>query len=289
MSAEAEAAQWSDFLRRHPLSESHLWQYWRAESRQSEINKKVFHRFHSKILSQREVKDLIRRGIPSLHRGSVWWACSGGAEKLRAAAPQDSYLSCLERATSAPNPASSDILLDLHRTFSTEFGTPDEGNIIPLKNVLLAYSVRNKAVGYCQSMNFMAALLLMFLSEEQSFWVLAALIEDILPPEYYSRGMTGTLIDTGVFQSCLAWKLPRVFSHLRSYEISIEPIACSWFLCLFINILPLAGLLLSPPSCLSFPPVPLCCSSLSAQMCCGFGTVCSGKGTLSSSASGSPF
>ena len=48
---------------------------------------------------------------------------------------------------------------------------------MPLKNILLAYSVRNPQVGYCQSMNFLCAMLLLYLEEEQAFWVLAALVE----------------------------------------------------------------------------------------------------------------
>jgi hypothetical protein len=240
-------SKWTSFLSTHsPGSETHLWQYWKSSSRSSELNKKFLSRFSSdkKIQTQRELKILIRQGVPSQFRGVVWWACSGGEDKLQSAASAtdtyESYESCLERALGLSSQAIDDISRDLYRTFSAEFGTPDEENILPLKNVLLAYSVRNKAVGYCQSMNFMVALLLMYLTEEQAFWVLAVLIEDILPSEYYTS-MTGCVIDQGVFQSCLAWKLPRLFSHLKAYEIDIEPITCSWFLSLYINILPLSG------------------------------------------------
>lgn len=49
-----------------------------------------------------------------------------------------------------------------------------------LRRVLLAFSVQNPHVGYCQSMNFLAAALLLALdrAEEKAFWVLVCLIDD---------------------------------------------------------------------------------------------------------------
>jgi hypothetical protein len=249
VSSSEHLNKWTSFLSSHNFSETYLWQYWRSSSRSSELNKKFLSRYNKKILAQKELKLLIRQGVPPELRGVVWWACAGGQEKLQSAAldTNDSYERCLEKALGISNQATGDISRDLYRTFSAEFGTPDEVNVLPLKNVLLAYSVRNKTVGYCQSMNFMVALLLMYLTEEQTFWVLAVLLEDILPGDYYTSGMSDCIVDQGVFQSCLAWKLPILFSHLKAYEIDIEPITCSWFLSLYINILPLPGIFPFPP------------------------------------------
>lgn len=38
---------------------------------------------------------------------------------------------------------------------------------------------------YCQSINFVAGMLLLHMSEEESFWVMDVLVNEILPPAYY--------------------------------------------------------------------------------------------------------
>lgn len=53
--------------------------------------------------------------------------------------------------------------------------------------------MHNDKVGYVRSMNPVAALLLVVLerNEENSFWVLASLVEDILFQGTYSRNLEG--------------------------------------------------------------------------------------------------
>ena len=64
-----------------------------------------------------------------------------------------------------------------------------------LRNILTAYTKRNPTVGYCQGMNFVAGRLLQVIEdEEEAFWVLASLIETILPLDYYSI-ISGVLVD----------------------------------------------------------------------------------------------
>jgi len=46
-----------------------------------------------------------------------------------------------------------------------------------LHNVFKAYSVYEKEVGYTQGMNFIAAMILRYMSEEEAFWVMVALLK----------------------------------------------------------------------------------------------------------------
>jgi hypothetical protein len=51
-------------------------------------------------------------------------------------------------------------------------------------------------------MNFIAASLLKYLNEEESFWVFTTICEDYLPLDYYSK-MLGILVDQKVFENSL--------------------------------------------------------------------------------------
>lgn len=56
-----------------------------------------------------------------------------------------------------------------------------------IMNVLKANCMRNPDVGYAQGLNYVVAFLLCFLDEENAFWALSDLIENILPPHFYSK------------------------------------------------------------------------------------------------------
>ena len=92
---------------------------------------------------------------------------------------------------------------------------PVGAGIAELRRVLLAYALRNPGLGYCQSMNFITAMLLLHMPEERAFWTLAAIVEDLLPAEYFQGRMWGMRSEQRVLQSCLLWKLPRTSQHLQ--------------------------------------------------------------------------
>ncbi len=50
-------------------------------------------------------------------------------------------------------------------------------------------------------MNFIAGVMLLFLEEESVFWLLTALIENILPPDYYAHVRERTA--TGRERTCI--------------------------------------------------------------------------------------
>lgn len=71
-------------------------------------------------------------------------------------------------------------LQDLPRTFPLNAWVASAEGQAALRRVLLAFSVHKPDVGYCQSMNYVAAMLLLCLdlSEERAFWLMVALIDD---------------------------------------------------------------------------------------------------------------
>ncbi|EFX76613.1 hypothetical protein DAPPUDRAFT_106861 [Daphnia pulex] len=154
------------------------------------------------------------------------------------------------------------IVRDLHRTGCSLFCGEDAlPNQALLKRVLLAYARWNKAVGYCQGLNVLAALLLevMNRSETESLKVMIYLIEGVLPTGYFANNLRGLSIDMAVFRDLLRQRLPALSRHLEMLQQSesctgssssycIEPpltnvFTMQWFLTLFATCLPKAAVL----------------------------------------------
>ncbi|CAG2122243.1 unnamed protein product, partial [Medioppia subpectinata] len=74
----------------------------------------------------------------------------------------------------------------------------DDNGITKLRNILIGYCICvNPSVGYCQGMNFIAALLLIVFdgNEEHSLMGLIAIIDHYFPPHYYDHHLTGVRAD----------------------------------------------------------------------------------------------
>ncbi|XP_077610071.1 growth hormone-regulated TBC protein 1 isoform X1 [Crocuta crocuta] len=112
-----------------------------------------------------------------------------------------------------------------------------------LYNVLVAYGRHNPAVGYCQGMNFIAGyLVLITKSEEESFWLLDALVGRILP-DYYSPAMLGLKTDQEVLGELVRTKLPAVAALMDGHGTLWTLLVSRWFICLFVDVLPVETVL----------------------------------------------
>lgn len=67
--------------------------------------------------------------------------------------------------------------------------------VVKLRRVLRAYSWRNPNIGYCQGLNRLAAIALLFLDEEDAFWCLVSIVEHTLPGDYYDKSLIGSQTD----------------------------------------------------------------------------------------------
>jgi hypothetical protein len=242
---EMQRFKWNSFLANHASIFDDEWVWDNRHHAKDHyydgvIKKKLMQIFNPKVKIRKQVKRLIRGGVPPELRGKVWYLLSG-APKLKTTASQlEQYPSLLSQLPSLEgSQISGDIDKDLMRTFPDLIREDDEVALLTLRRVLMAYAIRNPTVGYCQSMNYICALLLFHMEEEKAFWVFTALLEDILPNNYYVPSLIGGRVDQQVFQSCVASKLPRVFAVFRSTNTLLEPIICPWFFCLYINVLPI--------------------------------------------------
>ena len=64
-----------------------------------------------------------------------------------------------------------------------------------LRRVLVAFSWYDTSIGYCQGLNRLAAIALLFLDEEHAFWCLVTIVHHHLPQDYYDRSLLGSQAD----------------------------------------------------------------------------------------------
>ncbi|KHG24799.1 TBC1 domain family member 2A [Gossypium arboreum] len=184
------------------------------------------------------LKKLIRKGIPPVLRPKVWFSLSGAAKK-KSTVPESYYNDLLKAVQGMDTPATRQIDHDLPRTFPGHpwLDTP-EGHAA-LRRVLVGYSFRDSDVGYCQGLNYVAALLLLVMkTEEDAFWMLAVLLENVLVNDCYTTNLSGCHVEQRVFKDLLAKKCPRIAAHLEALEFDVSLVATEWFLCLFSKSLP---------------------------------------------------
>ena len=121
-------------------------------------------------------------GIPAAYRGALWWQLSGGHAKQALHPP--GYYNALVTQLKPAAEAAYAIGKDVDRTFPGHTFFDTASGQASLSRVLCAFATHHPAIGYCQSLNFLAGWLLLQLpSEEAAFWTLEVLVNEILPPE----------------------------------------------------------------------------------------------------------
>ncbi|CAM6078912.1 unnamed protein product [Sphagnum tenellum] len=192
----------------------------------------------STITSSMQLKKLIRKGIPPSLRPRVWMAVSGAAKK-QSTVPESYYQDLTQAVKGRVTPATRQIDHDLGRTFPTHAWIDSADGRAALRRLLVAYSFRDSRVGYCQGMNFVAAMLLLVMkTEEDAFWMLAVLLENVLFNDCYAENLYGCHVEQRVYKDMFKKKFPRLATHLEKIEFDVSLVTTEWFLCLFAKSLP---------------------------------------------------
>ncbi|CAL9246328.1 unnamed protein product [Arabidopsis halleri] len=202
-----------------------------------------------------ELEVLIRGGVPMALRGELWQAfvgvrkrrCKDYYQNLLAA---DSSVNTIEQedmqhvddkgsiteSIAVVEKWKGQIEKDLPRTFPGHPALDDDGRNA-LRRLLTAYARHNPSVGYCQAMNFFAALLLLLMPEENAFWALTGLIDDYFNG-YYSEEMIESQVDQLVLEELVRERFPKLVHHLDYLGVQVAWVTGPWFLSIFMNMLP---------------------------------------------------
>merc|ERR1712137_37831 len=178
------------------------------------------------------LKRLCRGGVPHEHRATVWW-CVLGCEERQRQLP-NAYARYLQE-TIDPS-IDNKIQQDLTRTLPNHQKFKSAAGRAMLHDVLHAFACHFPDIGYCQGLNFIAALLLVvFEQPEPAFWAFICAMEILNLEDYYTEGLTLLRADMLV----LLLKLPRKVRHLLQEKEADTLLMCSeWFLTWFARSFP---------------------------------------------------
>lgn len=172
---------------------------------------------------------LVRNGIPSDLRRKLWQILTKSTDLI---AKNPGVYSIFAQTKS---PSEDKIRLDLNRTFpKNPFYHRRATGQNSLYNVLKAYSLFNKEVGYCQGMNFIVGTLLFYLEEEEAFWVLVQMMKEPYNlAEIFKPGLPKLGFYLRSFERLLEEYLPRLSAHLQNQAVIPEMYASKWIITLF--------------------------------------------------------
>ncbi|XP_007501202.2 TBC1 domain family member 8 isoform X1 [Monodelphis domestica] len=182
-----------------------------------------------------KIRKLVAMGIPESLRGKLWLLFSDAVTDL--ASHPGYYGNLVEESMGKCCLVTEEIERDLHRSLPEHPAFQNETGIAALRRVLTAYAHRNPKIGYCQSMNILTSVLLLYAKEEEAFWLLVAVCERMLP-DYFNHRVIGAQVDQSVFEELIRERLPELAEHMKDLS-TLASISLSWFLTLFLSIMPL--------------------------------------------------
>uniref|UniRef100_A0A1Q3EZ55 Putative ypt/rab gtpase activating protein n=1 Tax=Culex tarsalis TaxID=7177 RepID=A0A1Q3EZ55_CULTA len=176
------------------------------------------------------VKELVRKGIPHHFRAIVWQLLCGATE-----ADKKQYAEYI-KATSACEKV---IRRDIARTYPEHdfFKEKDGLGQEALFNVMKAYSLHDREVGYCQGSGFIVGLLLMQMPEEDAFSVLVQIMQQYRMRDMFKPSMAELGLCMYQLESIVQEQIPELHLHFQSQSFQTSMYASSWFLTLYTTAL----------------------------------------------------
>eukprot|EP00043_Microstomoeca_roanoka_P016747 m.172548 g.172548 ORF g.172548 m.172548 type:complete len:277 (+) comp16519_c1_seq4:2143-2973(+) len=186
---------------------------------------------------------MFRGGIPDEYRVPLWqFLVRMRTHSARRFKKLGYYKRMLDYKDTSrtPFPQADQIGVDLQRTFPSNihFQRKEQPLMQSLDRILRAFGWHNPRVGYCQGLGQVAGFALLILEEEDAFWALAAVVEDIMTWQYYCAPLLQAHLDVEVFLGMIEHYLPALHRHFASVQLQDNLFFLKWFMPVFVRILP---------------------------------------------------
>lgn len=183
-----------------------------------------------------KLRNMVRGGIAHSMRTQLWMRLSGARQKQQKS--DTSYNEIVKVSDVDSLMTSKQIEKDLLRILPTNvcFSSFASTGVPRLRRILRGLAWLYQDIGYCQGTGVIAASLLLFMEEENAFWMMATIVEDILPASYYSSTLLGIQADQRVMQTLIGNYLSPIDEVLKKHDIELSLITLNWFITLFSGV-----------------------------------------------------
>ncbi|XP_058527882.1 USP6 N-terminal-like protein [Ochotona princeps] len=194
---------------------------------------------YSKYRGSEKFHQRIFKGIPSEVRGKVWMIMLDVNAKK--AQNPGKYMELKEQARLQSKQfheinSAVECTFRNHLMFRDQYGIKQQD----LFGILMAYSMYNPEVGYGHGLSHIAALLLMWLSEEDAFWALVQLLENkkYMMSGLYKPGLPKLEMLQNHLEDLVHRTLPALEQHLEKQGVSLKECTVPWFTQCFLDVVP---------------------------------------------------
>ena len=200
---------------------------------------------HNIDIKSKNFKKLVRSGIPNKHRACIWCKILGVFEKMNSLnTDKDFYYHTLRKIAEkiyviSPE-ANEQIMFDVPRTFSGATCFSSES----VFNILKVFSLLHPDIGYCQSLNFLAAIIAFVIpDEEPAFWAFEIIVTKYFPSQFFVPSMFDLSVDLCMSKMLLEERTPELFKKTNSMGYDWVMPVSGYLLTLFSNTFPMPTVL----------------------------------------------
>lgn len=186
------------------------------------------------LIQTNSIKELVRRGVPANMRATIWKKLANAQTTQQT---PEQYKEILKNSSNCEKLIQRDIARTFpeHEFFKDEKG-PGQKRLF---NVIKAYSLFDQEVGYCQGSAFIVGILLLQLSEEETYVMVCKIMQDYRMREIYKPTMAELGLCIYQLECMVQEQLPELYMHFQSQNYNTSMYSSSWFLTLFTSCLPL--------------------------------------------------